>query len=153
MSIPLDDSPAEIVRQLLIDLGVGVGLAADGYTPLGAWPVYTDVEPTTPDNALTVYDTTPRSRARSMIDGEQVMGWGVQVRVRATDKPTGRDKAEAVRIAFNETVYHNAVYYNSHVYVVYTASRTNLLRLGLDGSASKRFLHTVNTEVTLREIA
>jgi hypothetical protein len=54
MSGSLDHFPADIIRQLLIDLGVGLDVTATD------WPAFSQKEPDSPDNVITVFDTMGR---------------------------------------------------------------------------------------------
>jgi hypothetical protein len=147
MSLPFLHSPAEIVRALLIDLGLGTDPSSNT-----DWPVYATGEPDgrgVVDAVLTVYDTTPTQDGRSMPDGEQVYHYGFQVRVRAADHPTGFVKASAIRLALNETVRRNTVTISTQRYLVHAASGVNLLTLGKDTPATKRSLFTVNGMVSI----
>lgn len=132
----LQDSPAQIVRQLLIDLGGG----SDG----GTWPIYATSEPSDPDNVITVYDTIGQDDGRAQIDGSVFYHYGLQVRVRAIDHPTGWAKAIALRDLL-ATVYHNLTTVGSNKYEVWAISRlAQPLFIGKDVPRSKRTLFTIN---------
>lgn len=160
MSIPFKHSPAEVVRQTLIDFKQGVaGVWSQGnYTGL-PWPIFTDVEPPLPDNLLIVTDTTPVSDGRSMVGGESYQHWGFQIKVRGVNKPTAFMKADALRVFLNEDVYAHLVTLTNHqpgqppqgpsTYTLYCFAQVNLLRLGLETQNSKRFLYTINGLVTI----
>ena len=78
MSGPLIHAPANIIRQLLIS-------KSQGTNPLlqEPWPISYSMEPDTPDNSITVYDTTDRDHGRTMVDGRRQVHHGFQVRVRS----------------------------------------------------------------------
>jgi hypothetical protein len=141
MSLPLLHSPADIVRQLLINLGVGGDPDVD---PLPDWPVYEDKEPTSPDEVITVYDTTPKSDGRSMVDGETWLHYGLQIRVRGVDKPSAYAKTESVRRSINEQIVMAVVNMNGTHYLVPAICNTNMVRVGQQSPATKRFIYTIN---------
>src|SRR5687768_852739 len=86
-------SPAEVVAQMLIDLGEGSDPASDG-----AWPCGYSSEPADlPDNRITVYDTTGADFGGSMIDGELWGTFGIQVRVRAATHGVGWTKLQGIQ--------------------------------------------------------
>lgn len=146
MSTALLHSPADMIAQLLVDLGLGTSPTAD---PLGAWPVYVDQEPATPDNCITVYDTSPQSDGRSMIDGETFQHFGFQVRVRGITHKIGYAKAEAIRVMLNENSYDKTVHLDLSHYLIHCINGTTLLRLGKNTPSDKRSLYTINAKLCL----
>jgi hypothetical protein len=125
---------------------------------LGVWPIYCAGEPDSPDEVITVYDTSDRSDGRSMITGETCYHRGVQLRVRARDHLAGRVRAESLRHFLDEGIYRNGVTVpdlvgtGSHSYCVHCVSNTMILTLGKEIPASKRSLFTVNATVVLRAL-
>lgn len=95
----LSHSPADIVRWLLVDLGLGTD-----YRDRSTWPVYCAHESEKPDNVITVYDTAGTDDGSVMVGGELQGHYGFQVRVRATDHPTGWDKINTIRATLAEGV-------------------------------------------------
>lgn len=96
-------SPSEVVRQVLVDLG----LATLPATPQPrTWPAYVGFEPDgvgVPDDVVTVYDTQGSGGARSMADGGSLFGnYGVQIRFRSTEHRTGWRKADEVQTTLAE---------------------------------------------------
>jgi hypothetical protein len=144
----LDHTPSDVVRRLLIDLGQG----SDG----GTWPVYSTNEPDSPDDCITVYDTTGRDYGRDHL-GERSEHPGIQVRIRASDAYDGFKKAQAVAVAMDRVVRQTVdldalVGTGITQYFVYEISRTgNVLPLGKEMPASERTLFTINAVVTLRQ--
>lgn len=134
-------SPADIISRLLVTKGQGVAPIVGSPTP---WQVYVSGEPPTPDQCLTVYDTTSQDDGRSMLTGETWQHYGFQVRIRALDHPTGYVKAEAIHTALDEAVYDEFVTIDGTTYNVHSVSATNLLCLGKEASSSGRRLFTVN---------
>ncbi len=141
MSESLNHSPADVIAQVLIDLGVATD-PTDGLS----WPVFVGSEPTAPDNVLTVYDTDGVQHGRSMIDGEIQEHFGFQVRVRATTHKVGFQKAFDVRrqlaenVAFRSVLLETDDYYDVHA----VSLQKGIFSLGTENPASKRRLFTFN---------
>jgi hypothetical protein len=146
-------SPADVIRQMFIDLQQGSDPAGNT-----AWPVYAADEPSTPDNVITVYDTDGRDDGRTMPDGERQEHHGFQVRVRADDHPTGYAKARAIAVALDQSVTQRSVNLaggqGTHGYVVWSVSRTSdVLALGKEAPDSRRKLFTVNGVAHIRQVS
>ena len=140
---------AQIVQQLLVDLGLGTLRSA---SPSGAWPVFRGVEPDLPDNAITVYGTVGLDDGRSMIDGELFDQPGFQVRVRGTDGDVAVEKVEAIRTSLAVSVRLRDVRVEAATYLVWSVSRIGqVLVLGLETPKSKRSLCTLNAQLAVRE--
>ena len=151
MSGSLSHTVSQVIRQLLIDNGLGSNGGA-------SWPVYSMQEPDSPDNAITVYDTAGVGRGRFQIDGEVQEVHGIQVRVRSKDGQTGWKKAQDIKVDLTQ---------NSHLAVVTvtdpggygTATQAYTIfnishRSGpfpIPDQDSDRKIHTTNFVVTIRE--
>lgn len=157
MSGALTHSPADVLRRVLIALGLGTDPDAE---PLGLWPIYAAAQPDTPDNVITLYDTVSVLQGRAMVTGEVMEQHGVQVRVRAATHDLGYQKARAVVVAMDESVYQESVTLDdpgvgtaASSYLVHAVSRRGgILALGKELPASKRSLFTVNALVSVREV-
>lgn len=145
MTSNLPDSPAAIFAQLLIDLG----LASDP-SENGTWPVRATGEVDSPDNLLTVYDTTGRGDGRSGADGFRFQHYGVQVRVRSSLPADGRAKAAAIASVMDEQVSNVAVTIvdgedGTTTYAIQAVVMSGTINsLGRGTPGSKRSLFTVN---------
>ncbi len=118
-------SPADILCQMLQDMGL-VGL-----TGAGVWPAQVSSEPNTPDNTVTLTDTSGIPLGRKMTDGSVVELFGFQVRVRANSHTAAFAKAEEIRQALLKDVYRRGVLLGDSVYVVHAVSgMTNPVNLG-----------------------
>lgn len=147
MTGSLTHSPADVVRQLLIDLGHGT-IPSGG----GSWPVFVSQEPNSPDSVITVYDTTERQDGRTMVDGERQEHEGIQVRIRDPDHAGGYTKAHAIAIALDTFASPTSVTIGSSVYQLWAATRVSgPIALGKETPNSKRNLFTINATVTLRQ--
>ena len=85
-------SPAQIIRQLLVDLGMGEW-PGEGST----WPAYATAEPNLPDRCITVIDTTGQEDPRIFPTGEAPVHHGIQIIVRSDTHEAGFIKAYQVR--------------------------------------------------------
>lgn len=145
----LEHSPADILGQLLVLMGVGTEPTDDL-----SWPVYVANEPDLPDNCITVYDTAGRDDGRMQVSGERAEHHGVQVRIRSTTHPIGYLKAREVAVALDEDVYQEGVTFDSgESYTVHSVSRTgDVLPLGKESPTSERRLFTVNAVICLKQL-
>lgn len=145
MSSALLRTPAEVIQQLLIDLGAGSDPDTE---PLADWPVYADEEPDgdgTPDEVLTVYDSgTDVDDGHGHADGFAYTHYGVQVRVRARDHTTGSVKALEVRRLLNESVVRATVTVEGTAYTVPCVKASPVRRMGREQAKTRRHLWTVN---------
>jgi hypothetical protein len=146
MSVTLEHSPADILREALVSLGV---ITDPDVSPGAAWPAFVAGEPSSPDNVITLFDTTPQADGRSMIDGEVDYHYGIQIRVRSTTHPIGYQKAEALRRAMAESLYNRPVNLQSATYLVRCVTGLSILTLGKEVPLAKRFLFTINCFVVL----
>jgi hypothetical protein len=145
MAVDLEHSPADVLRQLAIDLG----LAAVS----GDWTAKATLEDDTPDRMVTFYDTTGVPDGRSMINGEVFDRHGFQVRVRAEHPEVSRRKIDEIRTAFTRQVDHRAVTVEDTDYVVNAVTRPGpLLDVGGDEADANRAAHTWNAFVTIRQL-
>lgn len=139
MSLQLLHSPAEIIAQVIIDLGS----ATDGSLNQ-SWPIYDNVEPNDPDNCLTVYDTAGTPDGRYMVGGIADLHHGVQVRVRSYDHSPGYAKAMEIRALF-EPLLNKQVSLGSSLYLIECINKIgDVLPLGQDVPDSKRRAFTIN---------
>ncbi len=157
----LTHSPCEILRQLLIDLGLGTD---PDLSPQQAWPVYASGEPSSPDSVITVYDTDGRDAGmRFQTTGERQEMQGFQIRVRSVDKPTGYVKAQNMAITLDEQVFSRPVtvgaYTASSVIPAGTYTVWGIVRSGSVNDlykyvpSSKLSLHTINGVISVTQTA
>lgn len=145
-------SPADIVRYLMVSLGLGTLPSGTG-----AWPISVGLETNAPDNVITIYDTEGDNQGRTFDDGETQEAFGLQVRVRATDYPTGNYQARYLAREFDAIVAYSKVSIQSVVgtgtdeFVVYAISRKgNVISLGKEPQTN-RHLFTFNAVVTIQQ--
>ena len=152
MSGLLDHSPADIIRYLLINLGHGCDPEV-GTNP-GEWPIYVSMEPSSPDDVITVFGTTSVHQGRTQVDGEVQEREGIQIRVRCTNYPDGYEKIEQISIALDEDLYGTGVTIDNATYLVHAWSRTSgPIELGKQVPQTKRELFTLNGTITVKQIS
>jgi len=143
----LTHSPAQIIQQMMIDLGVGTDGSLNN-----AWPIFSTEEPDDPDNCITVYDTTGSDDGRSMVDGKSMQHHGIQVRIRSYDHQTGYVKAREIRSAF-EGVLNKQTSIETNLYLVECINKIgDVLCLGQDVPASKRRVFTLNVVTPITKL-
>lgn len=140
-------SPADVIRRLLIQLGLGSD------PPAAPWPVYAGKEPGVPDNVITVRTTEGTDDGRDMISGEVWGHPGFQVRVRASDYVTGRTKADAIGDALATGVYQTVVAIGASRYFVHAVTHIgDVIDLGAETPSSQREVFTLNATCVVREL-
>lgn len=139
----MQNTPAEIVRQLLIDLGKALPPENEA-----EWSAYCAAEPGKPDNCVTIYDTGGTGHGRMQSTGEIPTHFGVQVRVRSETIAVGQSKVREIAAAL-ATVKNRPVTIGENHYVAAVVNqRGSVLALGKDRE-SHRFLFTANFLVAL----
>ena len=97
MSGVLTHSPAQIIQQLFVDLGIGTLPETDS-----DWPISATQEidgDTAPDDVITIYDTAARRDGRIMDDGVVVEHYGIQAKVRSRTFDDNHAKMNEMRKA------------------------------------------------------
>lgn len=148
MSGALSHSPADVVRYMMIDLSLGTIPTAGG-----SWPINVSVEPDSPDNCITIYDTEGIQSGSEQVGGEVQEHHGFQVRVRSPTHAVGYAKARAIAQALDTLVAYETVTISSNTYRVESVSRRgDVLVLGKDMSNTKRDLFTINYLVSITKL-
>lgn len=157
MSIPFSHSVARIVQQLLIDRGFGIDPEA-GFTGTAAdWSVYASGEPPTPDNCITVYETTPTIWGKAQTTGQQFAHQGCTIRLRGVDEPTASYKASQLMVQLTEQVYQQDVFLTYTTggiitttrYMVSSFPQVSKVPFGTFAPNDKRFLVNLNCKVVI----
>ncbi len=144
----LHHSPAYVIRQLLVDLGLGSNPASGT-----DWPVFSPKLPATPDNAIVVRGTLGTSDGRSQVNGESQMHHGFQIMVRASTDSEGEVKAQAILDALDKNVYREGVTVDGTNYCIHSVSlKGDVIPIGTETPTSKRVLFTINYTVYLVEV-
>jgi hypothetical protein len=135
----LQHSPADIVRQVLVDANL-----------LGSLAAYVGSEPDHPDDVVTLYSTAGKSDGRTMVDSEEQLRFGVQIRVRYTDSANGYAYASQLAESM-DTVRMRTVTLDSVRYLVPCLQRLGPVRdLGKALPSSKRNLYTFDLTSAIR---
>lgn len=146
MAGQLDHSPDNILRHLLIGLGVGTLPSAQG-----TWPISASVEPNSPDNVITTYNTTPLIHGRVQ-HGETQQHYGAQIRVRAAGHSVGYVKANSITQVL-DGVSTQYVTVDSSNYLVWATHHRGILSLGREVDQSRRHVFTINLISSIRKIS
>lgn len=150
MSDVLTHSPADVLAQMMVDLGLGTDPPDED-----AWPVYATKEPNLPDQVMTVFDALGTSYGYSSNDGYHYHKEGVQVRARATTPKDGYTKLAFIVGYLNK----NALAKQVTVTLDGTSYCVEVVTLGMviplrrtDVPTSSRSVHVTNGFVTLRQL-
>ncbi len=142
----LTHSPARVISQLMVDLGVASGVGT------GTWPVFPNTLLDSPDNAIRVKDTVGIDRGRFMGTGERQENEGFQVMVRAGKQATGWTRANLIATTFDTGVRADSVTVESTTYLIDGISRSGVMSLGAEKADSKRELLTFNGTITFIQV-
>lgn len=145
MSGTLNHSPAEVIRQLLIDQGEATHPDSDS-----TWPAFYSSLPDNPDNAIGVNDTTGVNSGKVHISGEMQIHYGVQIVVRGINPNISWRKANALFNALS-AIKRVTVTVGTYGYTVMAITPREPIGYGGRDSVSVRRNHSVNCLVALRE--
>ncbi len=146
MATGITESPARIVRQLLVDIGQCIlpKAASNDY-----WQASVNVEPVAPDNVVTIYNTGAVEDSGVNFDGTRVEHPTLQVRLRSTKDDVGYPKMREICVAL-DSVYRQVVTVNAVDFLVQRIKRTtDVIALGYDEPTSKRWVYTFNLSFTV----
>jgi hypothetical protein len=125
-------------------------VAAVGFA-LTCWPIGVE-RPDSPDDCVTVTETTGRRDGRTMTDGEVIEHPGIQVEVRAADHNAGFLKAKQIATYCDEQVSNSGVTFEGKHYNIINISRVGVvMSIGRESPESRRELFTFNAMVTLTQ--
>lgn len=144
MSGPLNHSPAYVLRQALVDLGLGTDPADNG-----DWPVIARKEPDEPDDVITIYNTAGRDLGRTAPDQRRIELYGTQVRVRASTPSGGNSKARAVANTLDALYLQTVLVDGTRYEIAHFARTTDVLDLGVDSPVTNRSVFVVNGLLSL----
>jgi len=140
------NSPAEVIRQALVNQSLGV---MPSTTQGDDWPAFVGHLPQTPDNAFCVYDTSGRRDGRLMSTGENIDHQGWQIRVRAKDHQTAYAKIKAI-VDYLSTIWRSEVDIGSSSFMIHAVSKTGtVIAIGQEQDARRRCEFTLNGTITL----
>lgn len=141
----LDDSPADVIRQLLIRLG----LATDP-DDKDAWPAYAHNEPNLPDNCLTCYNVDSTVYYKTSPDMEVQEYHNVVIRCRGQTDSTAYTKLNHVAATLDK-VQFASVEISPACYSIPGISRSGVRRLGKDAPNSSRYIYNLDVSCPLTQ--
>ncbi len=140
-------SPADILRYLIVQLGLGTMPVANG-----DWPVYCDSEGSAGDNSITTFDTEGTDDGVHQVDGNIQGMWGVQIQIRATDHNTGWRKSNTLYNTLSQGVYDVYVEVEETMYRIHSVTIPgDVNRIGKEPNSNRR-LFTLNVIVDISNI-
>lgn len=144
---PLQNSPAEIMQELLI---TGSGAVFTDPNANGPWSLYISVMPDgegVQDNAGAVTDTDGIISARLLASRQNIVLYGAQIRVRSRDYNTGFTLLSGVSRAL-EKVKNHGVAIGGNSYTIDTLRQTSaVISMGQD--EQRRYMFSLNILVCL----
>lgn len=150
----LNHTPAQVVRQAIIDLVLGTE-PSDGL----AWPVHDSALGDEPDDALCVFDTEGRQHGRYQTSGTTPEHYGFSLMSRSLNIVDGYVKLKRIMEAFDTQINRTEVTLAADasagiyetLYRINSISRTGAVRrAGRDG---RRWLHAINFLVSLELVS
>lgn len=146
MSGALNDTPAEILRQLFIDLGQVTHPDSDG-----EWPCYFSYQPKDPDDQVSVFDTEGQNDGRTQPDGETQEHYAVMVKVQGISRGHARQRIGQLARACDLSINQETVYLKGSYYLVEAVNRmSSILDLGIDAPNSRRRSFSFNVLASIR---
>lgn len=149
---PVEDSlahsPADIIRHLFIQLGLGTLKSNNGL-----WPISAISELPTPDNTITVYDTSGTLGGRIQKNGIIHEQYGIAVRVRSLDPIEGYRKVDAIKSAMDQSIKQNVIEIDEYRYLINCVNRKGgILSIGKESPTSSRNLYTLNALANIQQV-
>lgn len=139
MSLVMAHSPADIIRNMLIALGIGTEPVDEG-----AWPVSAYSEKDTPDAVITVYNTPGVVDGKTGATNDIFEHYGYQIRVRATKNPTAAVKIYQMDQTLGDVLMQQ-VNVDDKVYIVCAVVRKGaIVDGGKESPTSQRNFYTLN---------
>ena len=149
----LTHSPADIIAQVLVDLGL-VQPWNESKLPKDqvSWAVSSGKDVDKPDKAVMIKDTQGRDQLR-VLWGQRSEMQGFQVMVRAPKRSEAFLLAQQIAIALDTTVTGATPTLDGVQYHVQSVDRSSqVLPLGTERAQSARELFTINAVVTLFQL-
>lgn len=147
-------SPSDIVVEMLIQAGQLSRQSATGQTS-GSWPGFAGGEPDSPDNTVTIYDTTGSWNIREFVGSKNIGPSGLQIRVRANTHRVAWNKAQEL-YEYLEQVYNRGVSIGTSPDSDYAVIGSfcqfgDILSIGKESPQSKRSIVTLNLQVDFNQ--
>jgi len=145
----LHDSPAAILAQVCLDKGW-----ASLPTSLSTWPISVDSELAFPDNVMTLTNTEGMTSGRIQLTGQISELYGAQLKIRAATSTEAFLQAHEMAVNFDQKLYRYTTTINTNSYRIGAVTRKGApLALGREGSATKRYLYTINVIVDIIQLS
>lgn len=142
-------SPAQVLRQLLVDLGYGSDPPLSGIAP--SWAIYATNEPPDPDETICIVDTIGLNGGR-LANGEIAAPRpGVQVRVRSREHIAGWQRAYAIQQALALEIYQKVVHLGTANYLVWAIVNIGNILPSREPDSNRR-IFTINPLMVLKPI-
>jgi hypothetical protein len=144
----LTNSPADVLRWLIVQLGLGTNPDDDG-----SWPVYDSNEPSSPDDLIVVYDTAGEIQGREHHSGRSLEHYGAQIQVRGSSKAVAWAKVDALVQSLEESVKNTLVTVSTLTYIIHAVTRrSGPMLLGRE-PATSRVLYSLNVVFTVSQVS
>lgn len=142
-------TPSVILRQLLVDLGVGT--MPDPTTPT-AWPIYAESMPNSPDSMICVYTTQGVLNGSVMTDGEVQEHFGFNIKVSSARPDEGWSKAQTIINALDKTINRNSVSIGPFTFLMHAITRSSgIIPLGKGIPTNKQNTFSINGTMSLTQ--
>lgn len=147
MSGILTHSPADIVRYLLINRGIG-SLPEDS----GDWPIYAIRMPASPDNLICVYNTQGVMGGKYHVTKTTVERYGIQISIASASHLVGLSKANEVCEVLDELTY-DSILVGTSQYRIHGFQKTSSILSNKTTNISKQNSTTVNFLMAVTQLA
>jgi hypothetical protein len=136
----VDNSPAEIMAVLLENF-----FKVEDQGP--TWPYFVNVQPDSPEENITLYDTEGKLQGKSVDGGLTVEKYGCQLRIRGRVHNTTRKQLNKINVWMDE-VFNLVVTIDEQRYTVQTIMKSSgIIPLGM--TKDKLYEFTLNVTVTI----
>ena len=150
-------TPADIIAEMLSDLGLGDLEDTLDADPLTGWTIFSVSLPESPENAILVTDTAGRQFLRNHVTGVKAEHYGIQVLVRGSTSPVNPYlRCKLIMQYFDTEVKRESVTLDdedgvSRTYRVNAITRTStVIPAGNDG---RRFFFAGNALASIELVA
>lgn len=152
MSNSLAHSVAEVIAQLLVDLGIAT------YEADTDWLVRVESEADSPDNTITVYDTVGTIGGTIMLTGERLEHYGVQIRTRSAVYRPGYRRISEIKDEFDAvhrvSVIIEDAEFGDAEYLIESLDRSSgPIHAGTEADVSQRDIFTINYLCTISRVS
>lgn len=153
----LQDSPAAVIAQMLIDMGQASDPDVEASSSEN-WPVSVDSDLASPDDVVFVYNTEGQTYGRIQSTGQTSELYGFQTKVRAARPQDAYKKINDLLNCFDQEVYRRTVTITdvdgTRSYWIGAITRKGSpIFIGREGSATKRTLYSLNAIFDLRQLS